>query len=90
MRLQWPEGHMMLLLVFFFPFIPLTITQSDLEVNFTGMPIPGKIGNWFESSIFVNNPSHCRLVEFNSFGDGLTTLSRLMSGKNRFFSEGRR
>ena len=43
-----------------------------------------KIGNCFECFSLVNNLSHCRMMEFTLFGNGLTTLPKLMGNNNCF------
>lgn len=47
------------------------------------MQAPEKIANRLENSL-VNNPSHCRTVNFKLFGDGLITLPKLKRSKNCF------
>lgn len=61
-----------------FFFIYLNITQSHLEPNFT----PEEIGHCLEGSPFVNDPSYCKIVNFNLFADCFISLPILINSNN--------
>ncbi|MEE6522716.1 hypothetical protein FKM82_021325 [Ascaphus truei] len=48
------------------------------------MSTPGKIGNCLECFPLLNNLSHCRMMDFKLFGNGLITPPRLMGSNNCF------
>jgi len=54
-------------------FFPVSISRAV-----SGMSILAKIGKFFKCFSLVNNLPHCRMMNFNVFGNGLVTLPRFM------------
>jgi len=56
--------------------------QVSISRAGSGMSILAKIGKCFKCFSLVNLP-HCRMMNFNVFGNGLVTLPRFMDSQQQ-------